>query len=159
MISVFGEWRSLVARLLWEQDAAGSNPVSPTATRRQIPTGSAAARIGRLFLWTGSGALLQSQHGARSMTTTRCGVDGNMQNENVPITRPRALHGAFLCARSGVDACRVVLARSHRDTSSDASVTHHRYKGGKLLAGLETPLTHGGLARRHVGPFPLPNQS
>ena len=24
-----GEWRSLVARLLWEQDAAGSNPVSP----------------------------------------------------------------------------------------------------------------------------------
>ena len=25
-----GEWRSLVARLLWEQDVAGSNPVSPT---------------------------------------------------------------------------------------------------------------------------------
>ena len=25
-----GEWRSPVARLLWEQDVAGSNPVSPT---------------------------------------------------------------------------------------------------------------------------------
>ena len=25
-----GEWRSLVARLLWEQEVAGSNPVSPT---------------------------------------------------------------------------------------------------------------------------------
>ncbi len=25
-----GEWRSLVAHLLWEQDVAGSNPVSPT---------------------------------------------------------------------------------------------------------------------------------
>ena len=25
-----GEWRSLVARLLWEQRVAGSNPVSPT---------------------------------------------------------------------------------------------------------------------------------
>ena len=26
----FGTWRSLVARLLWEQDVAGSNPVVPT---------------------------------------------------------------------------------------------------------------------------------
>ncbi len=25
-----GEWRSLVAHLLWEQGVAGSNPVSPT---------------------------------------------------------------------------------------------------------------------------------
>ena len=27
-----GEWRSLVAHLLWEQRVAGSNPVSPTIT-------------------------------------------------------------------------------------------------------------------------------
>ena len=27
---LLGEWRSPVARLLWEQDVAGSNPVSPT---------------------------------------------------------------------------------------------------------------------------------
>ena len=27
----FGTWRSLVARLLWEQDVAGSNPVVPTS--------------------------------------------------------------------------------------------------------------------------------
>jgi hypothetical protein len=27
---MFGEWRSLVAHLLWEQRVAGSNPVSPT---------------------------------------------------------------------------------------------------------------------------------
>ncbi len=26
-----GEWRSLVAHLLWEQRVAGSNPVSPTS--------------------------------------------------------------------------------------------------------------------------------
>jgi hypothetical protein len=27
---MIGEWRSLVAHLLWEQRVAGSNPVSPT---------------------------------------------------------------------------------------------------------------------------------
>ncbi len=40
LISVFvfslqvkvGVWRSLVARLLWEQDVAGSNPVTPTSS-------------------------------------------------------------------------------------------------------------------------------
>ena len=30
-----GEWRSLVAHLLWEQRVAGSNPVSPTILRRR----------------------------------------------------------------------------------------------------------------------------
>ena len=30
---MFGEWRSLVAHLLWEQRVAGSNPVSPTNTK------------------------------------------------------------------------------------------------------------------------------
>ncbi len=30
IITLCGEWRSLVARLLWEQEVAGSNPVSPT---------------------------------------------------------------------------------------------------------------------------------
>ena len=29
---IVGEWRSLVAHLLWEQRVAGSNPVSPTIT-------------------------------------------------------------------------------------------------------------------------------
>ena len=29
-----GVWRSLVARLLWEQDVAGSNPVTPTTRKR-----------------------------------------------------------------------------------------------------------------------------
>ncbi len=29
-IRYVGVWRSLVARLLWEQDVAGSNPVTPT---------------------------------------------------------------------------------------------------------------------------------
>lgn len=29
-VNFFGMWRSLVARLLWEQDVAGSNPAIPT---------------------------------------------------------------------------------------------------------------------------------
>jgi hypothetical protein len=31
--SRFGEWRSLVAHLVWDQRVAGSNPVSPTIVR------------------------------------------------------------------------------------------------------------------------------
>jgi hypothetical protein len=34
LVSVAGEWRSLVARLLREQEVAGSNPVSPTIYQR-----------------------------------------------------------------------------------------------------------------------------
>ncbi len=30
-IAAFGVWRSLVARLLWEQDVGGSNPLTPTS--------------------------------------------------------------------------------------------------------------------------------
>lgn len=29
-LSLFGVWRSPVARLLWEQDVEGSNPFTPT---------------------------------------------------------------------------------------------------------------------------------
>ncbi len=38
----FGAWRSLVARLLWEQDAAGSSPVAPTI-REHSSAGRASA--------------------------------------------------------------------------------------------------------------------
>src|SRR5829696_2815728 len=33
---VIGEWRSLVAHLLWEQRVAGSNPVSPTIIHSRV---------------------------------------------------------------------------------------------------------------------------
>ena len=49
MISVLGEWRSLVARLLWEQDAAGSNPVSPMHQKVSPQLTSLPLRKGRFF--------------------------------------------------------------------------------------------------------------
>jgi hypothetical protein len=32
----FGAWRNMVARLLWEQEVAGSNPVAPTIIFSQM---------------------------------------------------------------------------------------------------------------------------
>jgi hypothetical protein len=33
-----GAWRSLAARLLWEQEVAGSNPAAPTITAAALPS-------------------------------------------------------------------------------------------------------------------------
>ena len=41
--------------------------------------------------------------GVSRWAATRSGVDQNMQNGDVPITRPCATHGVFLCPRYGVD--------------------------------------------------------
>ena len=40
-------WRSLVARLLWEQDVAGSNPVIPTMLYRAGPSEAGSLLSGR----------------------------------------------------------------------------------------------------------------
>ena len=45
-----GEWRSLVARLLWEQDAAGSNPVSPMRLKVSPQLTPPPLRKGRFFI-------------------------------------------------------------------------------------------------------------
>ena len=50
MISEVGEWRSLVARLLWEQDAAGSNPVSPMRSETSPQLVFKPSRKGRFFI-------------------------------------------------------------------------------------------------------------
>ena len=42
--------------------------------------------------------------GVTRLAITTCGVDLAMQNRQVPITRPRALHGAFLYSIYGVDS-------------------------------------------------------
>ena len=36
-----GAWRSLVARLLWEQEVGGSNPLAPNAPVAQVDRASA----------------------------------------------------------------------------------------------------------------------
>ena len=50
MILVLGEWRSLVARLLWEQDAAGSNPVSPMRSKTSPQLVFQPSHKGRFFM-------------------------------------------------------------------------------------------------------------
>ena len=48
--AIFGTWRSLVARLLWEQDVAGSNPVVPTMNLSCEPCRAIAFDRARLSL-------------------------------------------------------------------------------------------------------------
>src|SRR5207244_5608179 len=43
-IECCGVWRSLVAHLLWEQGAGGSNPLTPTTFRPGMPTAAQARR-------------------------------------------------------------------------------------------------------------------
>ncbi len=50
-----GEWRSPVARLVWDQEVAGSNPVSPTIPRRARP--SSARRVANIPLLYASARL------------------------------------------------------------------------------------------------------
>ena len=40
-----GVWRSLVARLLWEQEAGGSNPLTPTNTKPFRPAGAGVSAL------------------------------------------------------------------------------------------------------------------
>ena len=42
MILLFGVWRSSVARVVWDHEVAGSNPVTPIekAVGRKLPTAS-----------------------------------------------------------------------------------------------------------------------
>ena len=72
-----GEWRSLVARLLWEQDAAGSKPVSPMP-KSPVPEGNLTAPRGAVFsclrkrVWSGCGDVARKTNDpfAASMEST-----------------------------------------------------------------------------------------
>ena len=115
----------MVARLLWEQDAAGSNPVSPMPRDARSQLAVQPPESGGFFVPTGSGAPLQSQHGARSVTTTRCGVDGNMHNGLSPSPGPVHRMGLF---------CAPDLAWTHAGSSWHGHTVKH-------LATLLSPIT------------------
>ena len=70
-----GEWRSLVARLLWEQDAAGSNPVSPMRSETSPQLVFKPSRKGRFFLLS-----LLKHAASRDFS-----VLGGARNPKVPI--------------------------------------------------------------------------
>ncbi len=49
-IGINGAWRSLVARLLWEQDAGGSNPSAPTKQQGRSNMKSFVITLGIAFI-------------------------------------------------------------------------------------------------------------
>jgi hypothetical protein len=65
-LSVHGAWRSLVARLLWEQEVGGSNPPAPIAAEadgiersagsaeKNVPARGISARLQTMTWATGS---------------------------------------------------------------------------------------------------------
>jgi hypothetical protein len=64
----FGAWRSLVARLLWEQDVGGSNPLAPTnvSARGSFPTAPRRVDGARPFRGVGSNRVTNGAAGRAS---------------------------------------------------------------------------------------------
>ena len=157
-----GEWRSLVARLLWEQDAAGSNPVSPMRSEARPQLVFRPSRKGRFFIacehlcQSGTNGLaptldhlldLKKEVAVDNADVATCGYLTNAKVESV-LAKAKDSQSQYLLSPYGTELGRSQIAGRRFEVSNNVPSNLTKGSGTNLSA-----VIYGNFADLLIGMF------